>query len=77
MTHVRTQILWDYVWGDKNFDGLRTVHDEATRAIINLEQWGNTGWRGGSAMPRAYQAIREWIRTKQGEPTSVYSCLTK
>ncbi|MBT2234279.1 hypothetical protein [Nonomuraea sp. NEAU-A123] len=77
ITHMRSQILFFHEMAGENvhMDAFRVFHDEVWLAERNLNLWANSPTGGSSGMPRAYRSIMAWIRQKQDDPRSIYSCL--
>jgi hypothetical protein len=76
ITHIRSQILFDYELTDQTrlLESFRTFHDDVIAAIDKLGKWADNPMGGSSAMPPAYVSIKDWIGARQRDPNSVYSC---
>lgn len=76
ITYMRSSIVFDFEMTAPNLqlENLRIVTDEVGRAIDNLDKLADPGLGGGSAMLPAYRAIKDWIKARQNDPKSLYSC---
>jgi hypothetical protein len=77
ITHARSDIVFAYEMTSPSvhLENLRLLHDDVIRALDKLEKWANNPMGGSSAMPPAYRSIKEWIRRRQSDPNSLYSCM--
>lgn len=77
ITHMRSEILFTSEMTSENLhlENFRRFHDEVGRTIDKLDKWASSQMGGSSAMPPAYVSIKDWIRRRQRDPSSVYSCL--
>jgi hypothetical protein len=77
ITYMRSDILVSYEFAEPKLllENFRSLHDEVVRALDNLDKWANSEMGGSSAMPPAYVALKDWIGSRQRDPSSVYSCL--
>jgi hypothetical protein len=58
-------------------DTLQGTVNEIFETHDSLDTWGrlDSDQGGGEAMPREYRAIRDWVMEKEGNPTTVLSCV--
>ncbi len=77
ITHMRSDILFTYelTSPDVHLENFRRFHDEVNAAVTKLDQWANSALGGSLMMQPAYVSIKNWIRARQRDPNSVYSCL--
>jgi len=75
LTYLKADIVVSEEMTSLPLESLRALHDDVQRAIGNLRKWADAGFEGGSAMPKAYISIKNWIHTRQDDPNSVYSCM--
>jgi len=75
MTFVKSAIVVDAEMTDSPLVNLRALHDSVQRAIDKLTAWSDFAFGGSSSMPSAYVAMKDWIRDRQRDPRSLYSCL--
>jgi hypothetical protein len=83
ITYLRSDILFTYEMtrSSGHLQSFRQLHDQVVQAVEKLDKWSgqDSSWGGGlggsTAMPNAYQSIRDWISSRQGDQKSVYSCL--
>jgi hypothetical protein len=74
MTHMRSAIVVAHEMTSLPLENFKSDVEDAGRALDKLEKWSTSPMGGSSAMPPAYRALKEWLRQKQGDPKSVYSC---
>jgi len=76
ITHIRSNILatYNFVMPTLLLENVRLFHDQVILALDNLDKWANNPMGGSIAMPPAYVAIKDWIGSRQRDPSSVYSC---
>lgn len=72
--HMRSDVVVSFELTSLPLENLRMNTDEAGFAIDKLEKWSDAPLGGSSAMPPAYRAIKAWIKTRQNDPKSLYSC---
>jgi hypothetical protein len=72
--HMRSDIVVSFEMTSQPLENLRMNTDDAGFAIDKLEQWSDAPMGGSSAMPPAYRAIKAWLKTRQNDPKSLYSC---
>ena len=77
ITYMRSDLLVSYELAEVKLllENFRSLHDEVVLALDNLDKWANSPMGGSSAMPPAYVALKDWIGSRQRDPSSVYSCL--
>ena len=79
ITHMRSAIVVAFEMTSFPLENLRRDTDQAGLAIEKLHKWANISLpqvdSGGRTMPKAYQAIKDWILLRQRDPKSIYSCL--
>jgi len=74
ITYMRSQVVVSFEMTSLPLESLRMQTDNAGLAIEKLDKWANAPLGGSSAMPPAYRAIKDWIKKRQGDPKSLYSC---
>jgi hypothetical protein len=74
ITYMKSAIVVSFEMTSQQLENLHMDTDDAGRAIEKLEEWSNAPMGGSSAMPQAYRALKEWLRTRQTDPKSLYSC---
>jgi hypothetical protein len=74
IAHMRSDIVVSFEMTSLPLENLRMRTDNAGLAIEKLDKWANAPLGGSSAMPSAYRAIKDWIKKRQNDPKSLYSC---
>ena len=54
---------------------LRSGSDMMASTHENVDRWSNLSMGGSKAMPRAYQAIKDFVRQQESIPGSVFNCV--
>jgi hypothetical protein len=74
ITYLRSSIVVANEMLSSPMEDYKSIIEDAARALHKLEVWSDAQMGGSSLMPTTYRAIKEWLRQRQGDPKSVYSC---
>jgi hypothetical protein len=68
-------VRWYELGGGLSLENFRYTHDRVVKTPGKLEVWSTSEFGGASGMAPAYQSIKAWMRQRQLDSRSIYSCL--